>query len=409
MYNSSETPVRSEGGIGTQTPRARGVQVRGSDGRHRWIESALYQDGYVFAWYHAEDFVECPGRSLAVPSIGAMMSTDGIHFDDLGIIIDAPGEPSCSEGNIYFAGGHGDFTVVPDRNREYVYFFYTNYSGPVEAQGIAVARMGFEDRWSPTGRVWKFRAGEWNEPGLGGSADPVFPAQQSWTSERPLSYWGPSVHWNTALKQYVMLMSEAIDRQWNQGGIYISYAADLANPTSWMPARQLLWTEGWYPQVVGTGPGESGQIGGHHHGGGVLAVQIAVARVGAELFEDRSQALFRHRAIAQAIARALQAHDEAVANKLVFAHAFDVGDVLDARGRFSGGGDGRREQQDRHKIFHVVFHAGLRRLIARTCARAKSRPRALCEKCHGGVALGFFGRVGRSAKPAESAAKTAGR
>jgi hypothetical protein len=261
-YNSFENPVRSEGAGGTAFPRAKPVFIEGADRDFRWIEAALYSDGRVFAWYHAETPVSCPEHNLAYPSIGAMVSGDGVHFSNLGIVLSAPDEPDCSAGNIYFAGGHGDFSVVPDRDQQYVYFFYTNYGGPVEQQGIAVARMKFDDRLAPAGRVWKFRAGEWNEPGLGGVADPVFPAQRSWMSQQPLSYWGASVHFNTALGQYVLLMSEAIDAQWNQGGPFISFAADITNPTTWTAPQALPWIGGWYPQVVGSGQGESDSLAG---------------------------------------------------------------------------------------------------------------------------------------------------
>ena len=262
VYNSYENPVRSEGAGGSAFPRSKPVFIEGADGDFRWIESALYYNGHVYAWYHAETAIECPGHNLAYPSIGAMISDDGVHFTDLGIVLSAPDEPNCSAGNIYFAGGHGDFSVVLDRDQRYAYFFYTNYGGPVEQQGIAVARMSFEDRGAPVGQVWKFRAGGWTEPGVGGIADPIFPAQRSWMSGNPLSYWGASVHFNTALGQYVMLLSQAVDSDWNQGGPYISFAPDISNPLSWIPPLQMPWIPGWYPQVVGSADGGTDSLSG---------------------------------------------------------------------------------------------------------------------------------------------------
>lgn len=261
-YNSFEIPIRSEGGASSLSPRARAVQIQGASNRYRWIESVHSGGGYVFAWYHAEPATVCSGRTLATPVIGALVSEDGIHFDDLGIVLQAPAPPDCETRNIYFAGGLGDFSVVLDRTGQYFYFFYTNYGGPVEQQGIAVARMGVEDRWAPAGRVWKFHAGAWDEPGIRGIADPIFPVERSWNTDRPLAYWGPSVHWNTALQQYVVLMNQAIDSVWNQGGVYIGFSPDLANPLSWTTPVELMYAEGWYPQVMGSGPGETDSLAG---------------------------------------------------------------------------------------------------------------------------------------------------
>src|SRR5207247_10750632 len=75
------------------------------------------------------------------------ISKDGGHsFDDLGIILTSGDSPNCNAGNGYFAGGHGDFTVVVDPWRFYFYFYFTNYGG--SSQGIAGARLPFSDRKS---------------------------------------------------------------------------------------------------------------------------------------------------------------------------------------------------------------------------------------------------------------------
>ena len=102
-----------------------------------WIESAWRDDdGSIYAWYHHEPGGVCPNNSLTAPKIGALVSTDGgVTFTDLGIIL-ATGDPlNCDAENGFFAGGHGDFSVILDQDRRYFYFLFGNYSGPPEHQG----------------------------------------------------------------------------------------------------------------------------------------------------------------------------------------------------------------------------------------------------------------------------------
>lgn len=233
-----------------------------------WIESAwVDSDGTVFGWYHHEPGGVCPDSSLTAPRIGAVVSYDGGKtIKDLGIVLES-GEPvDCSARNGFFAGGHGDFSVIPDREGKYFYFFFTNYAGDVSTQGIVSARLAVEDRYKPAGRVFKYHEGEWDEPGIGGRVTPVFPARQSWMKSDADSYWGPSVSWNTHLGQYVMLLNRSCCREnWPQEGIYATFSKDLPDPASWKaPVRILSGREAgaYYPQAVGMGPGETDSVSG---------------------------------------------------------------------------------------------------------------------------------------------------
>jgi hypothetical protein len=102
------------------------------------------------------------------------------------------------------------------------------------------------------GKVQKWYQGAWQENGLNGKVTPVIPVRSSWYSAQPDTFWGPSVHWNRYLQQYVILMNHAVDPAWKQEGIYISLASDIANPASWGEPVRLLETSSWYPQVVGS-------------------------------------------------------------------------------------------------------------------------------------------------------------
>lgn len=68
-------------------------------------------------------------------------------------------------------------------------------------------------------------------------------------------FWGPSIHWNTHLERYVMLLNRARNDQFNTDGIYISYSPTLADPLQWSAPIELMDGGGWYPQVIGLEPG----------------------------------------------------------------------------------------------------------------------------------------------------------
>jgi len=185
----------------------------------RWIESVHQEpNGWLLGWYHNEPAGLCPGTHLTAPKIGATRSTDnGATWRDLGIVLEAPpGALNCATRNFYFAGGHGDFCIMADGGRRYLYFFFSTYVGGAADQGVAVARMRFADREQPVGKVWKWHAGKWKEPGLGGQATPIFTAAIDWHRADADAFWGPSVHWNSHLQQYVMLLNRAIDKDWTQ-------------------------------------------------------------------------------------------------------------------------------------------------------------------------------------------------
>jgi hypothetical protein len=270
IFNSAQWPLVSRGA--NQFLDFDDVSAVNLENMHQipiWLEAAwLDEDGLVWAWYHHEPVGLCPGSSLTAPWIGAMVSLDkGQSFIDLGPILTSPDPPNCAAANGYFASGHGDFSVIIDRNSEYFYFIFGNYGGDGSQQGIAIARMAVADRFAPAGTVWKYFNGEWSEPGLGGQVTPIFPARQPWQFANTDSFWGPSVHWNTYLQRYVMLMSHSCcGPGWPQAGIYVSYADDLANPQSWSTPKLLLdevgFGPGWYPQVLGTAFGETDTVAG---------------------------------------------------------------------------------------------------------------------------------------------------
>jgi hypothetical protein len=261
LFNSSDVPVRSEGTWAEDLGRTRAVLFDKYKGAKRWIESAwIDEDGTIYAWYHHEPGPVCGDGILTEPAIGALVSTDGGRFfTDLGLVLSSGYPTNCEARNGYFSGGHGDFSVILDRERQYFYFFFTNYGGPAEAHGVAVARMPFAHRANPAGQVQKYFQGSWSELGLGGRVTPVFQALQPWSSEYTDSFWGPSVHWNHALGRFVMLLNRSCcEAGWPQEGIYLAFAPDLSQPEWWSTPQRLMDGEpGWYPQLIGLGEADT--------------------------------------------------------------------------------------------------------------------------------------------------------
>jgi hypothetical protein len=265
LFNSEGSPFRSEGTDQFSLSATRGVTFLSRHPSPIWIEATLADDnGVLFAWYHHEPGGLCKGSDLTAPKIGALVSYDnGATFQDLGFILQSGDPVDCSAQNGYFAGGNGDFTVIADADHNYLYFLFSNYGGDVSSQGVAVARMAYSDRYWQQGAVWKYYNGDFTEVGLGGRVTPIFPASVSWMQQDTDAYWGPSVHWNTALQQYVMLLNHSCcSTGWPQEGIYVSSNPDLANPAGWSAPQRVLDGFGWYPQVIGEDPAGTDKIAG---------------------------------------------------------------------------------------------------------------------------------------------------
>lgn len=270
LYGSHGSPWLSVAANQFGPWETRTVSVPSADPSPKWMEAIWPEsDGVIWGWYHAEMVDLVPGSTLTAPKIGAAVSYDGGYtMNDLGFVLAArdPINPAAQNG--FFGGGHGDPSVILDRERKYFYFFFGNYGGPAETQGVCVARMALNDRGSPTGKVWKYYDGAWQEPGLGGRVTPIFPVRTAWGAADPDAFWGPAVHWNTHLNCYVMLLNHAAGGGWTQEGVYVSFSPDPSRPELWTEPRLILdksqiWYPGdFYPQVIGLGPGETDRIAG---------------------------------------------------------------------------------------------------------------------------------------------------
>lgn len=271
LFHSNGLPVVNTGSSQFSFDPGLPVSLPSSFPLPAWFESVWRDDdGTLLLWYHHEPQGLCSGNGLTAPIIGAAVSFDGGRsITDLGFILTSGDPLNCDAANGFFAGGHGDFSVILDRDRQFFYFLFSNYGGPSAQQGVAVARLAFQDRFHPAGALFKYFDGGWSEKGLGGAVTPIFPAVTPWESPNADSFWGPSIHFNTTLHSYIVLLNHACcDPGWPQEGIYISSNADLSHPENWMPPAQLLAAAdlpdgpGYYPQVLGLDPNTTDTLAG---------------------------------------------------------------------------------------------------------------------------------------------------
>ena len=244
-----------------------------------WMEAIVSDDVETwYGYYHNEwPASRCGREDRFVPRIGSARSTDrGRTWEDLGTVIQArQSSTACESTNKYVIGGVGDVSVMLDHEKNYLYFFYSQYQERQDSQGVAIARLQWADRDRPEGRMELWREGIWDSsrrrellPGLPGTerrmlewtynaATPLIAPTQAWHDgdDKVDAFWGPAVHWNTAIEQYVMLLNRAKDESYTQEGIYVSYAPRLDDPDLWTAPQKILNGGRWYPQVVGSATG----------------------------------------------------------------------------------------------------------------------------------------------------------
>ncbi|MBM3787495.1 MAG: hypothetical protein FJW30_24320 [Acidobacteria bacterium] len=269
VYNSDGNPLRSEGTNLNNLRNVRATHMVVGQISPWWVEATFRDDdGTLYAWYHHELWDICDsasgGKYLSTPMIGAAVSRDnGFTFRNLGIVLRARPELNCNAENGYFAGGHGDFSVLLDRDRKFFYFLFSNYTGSPSEQGVAVARMAYGDRAEPEGKVFKYHQQAWKSDGIEGPVTPIFPVRVPWESANADAFWGPSVHFNRELGEFVMLLNRACcEPGWPAEGIYVSTNPDLSDPGRWTEPEKVLNKGGWYPMTVGLSAGDTDKEAG---------------------------------------------------------------------------------------------------------------------------------------------------
>ena len=243
-----------------------------------WFESVIRDTEAWYGYYHNERAgVVCPGSDKVWPRIGAARSDDrGATWVDLGPILETPAASVvCGSANHYFVGaGAGDFSVRLDPDHEYAYIYYSQYAEAERQVGVAAARFAWADRDAPAGRVDVWADGAWVPPSFEAPAvdehgvetaaghwaypvaTPLLRSANTWDDGRAGVdvFWGPSIHWNTAIHTYVMLLNQAVGPRFEQGGIWMAFNDRLDDPGGWSTPVLLLKGGSWYPQVIGLDP-----------------------------------------------------------------------------------------------------------------------------------------------------------
>lgn len=255
-----------------------------------WFEALILDADSWYGFYHNErEDVVCPGSGKVWPRIGAARSDDrGVTWTDLGPVIETPvSAVGCTTNNHYFVGGVGDFSVMLGPARNYAYIYYSQYDEVGDRVGVSAARMAWADRDAPAGRVDIWNDGAWvppsevavtDEPSAEPAWDyplatPIFRSTNRWDDRRAGVdvFWGPSIHWNTALNTYVMLLNRAVSNTWEQGGVYVSFNDRLDAPDAWSAPALVTRGGSWYPQVIGLDP----TVGTDKYAGGVARFFMA--------------------------------------------------------------------------------------------------------------------------------------
>jgi hypothetical protein len=261
-------PALSSGTSLDRMQRVGDVSVEPHPGWGVWIESVIGDESSAwYGYYHHEIAAEiCNTPVRSILRISAVRSLDrGLTWQDLGPVLEGPPNGIiCTTPNAYVVGGVGDLTAMPDPGRQYLYLFFSQYSSDPEAQGVGVARLAWADRDEPGGKITVWREGAWVPTRPADASDGTSP-EWEYPAGTPLvrpskpwhggadadAFWGPSVHWNTYLQRYVMLLNRTRDERFNNEGLYVSFARTLDDPRGWSSPRKIMNGGGWYPQVAG--------------------------------------------------------------------------------------------------------------------------------------------------------------
>jgi len=222
-----------------------------------------------------------PQSPAAVCRIGIMKSVDGGHsWENKGIVLEdlqprmilKPFNTSKT-----FAGGVGDPSAIASGDHLFIFYGEYGYPGIYDStkydaktewagQCISIASIPLKDLDDPVGKVKR-----WNGNSFSAAYDdigkpvaslqiPIENGGGAASSPGGGFHWGPSVSWNTYLKQWVMLMGHVTGSSWKGSKIFISFNPnkDLGkgnNSQQWSKPKLLLDKPGhtiWYPSLQPT-------------------------------------------------------------------------------------------------------------------------------------------------------------
>ncbi|NLE46591.1 MAG: hypothetical protein GX620_17895, partial [Chloroflexi bacterium] len=194
----------------------------------------------LLMFYHGEDH-SCSQNEDPVAGIGLARSSDGgATWTRAGQVISSPELPS--DCNYTGFKGAGNPTVLVSGDGNYMLMYYVEWLSS-RPDSISLARAPIASDGMP-GAWFKYKDGEFTEPGLGGLSDPVI--------QRPSEKAGyagvPNVTYNTFLNLYLALVM-------GHDGFYYASSPDGVNWTTpkllWQVPALTVWKdlsngEDWY-------------------------------------------------------------------------------------------------------------------------------------------------------------------
>jgi hypothetical protein len=226
------------------------------------------EDAPLIAFYHAEDHQGMPYFppdymiSGYYARVGAAISYDqGKTWEKLGFVITSSKIKEWSLGEWHLDRGAGIPGLVMDKNGEYLYLFYSEFSR-VDGRGVQICLARAPVSPDPGGiplNPWKkFYNGDFSEPGLGGLDTPVISALHLNESYAFL----PSVTYSEELDQYIIVFNiycwkeDTDNTGLEYNGIYIAFSNDCINWTEpYMLIRDWSVTvrgrsAAWQPTII---------------------------------------------------------------------------------------------------------------------------------------------------------------
>jgi len=213
----------------------------------------------IYGFYHAEDQEGMPklaGGALAPPgfhaSIALATSDDGGHrWTKHGPILTSAKPKGWSNHPGQGATGVGIPGVVVDPSGEYLYLFYTDFTGAAgKGAQTCLARSRVRDGPPLPGTWQKYHEGSFSEPGIGGRETAVVSAHHLDEASATQAH----VTYSADLERYVMVITLNFWKEWlrNQGalrqpvhrsmpgfnsGIYLLFSDDLLY---WSEPRRMI-------------------------------------------------------------------------------------------------------------------------------------------------------------------------
>jgi hypothetical protein len=201
-------------------------------------------DGRLFAIYHAEDhegMEELPGGIPGFYAViaGAVSDDDGASWQKLGPLISS-NKPKDWAAYL----GQGDRGVATpslalDREGKYLYIYYDDHSRVVGGRVVfGVARAEFAGAPPGPGSWYKYRDGQFSEPGLGGLETPILHMVDA-----NADVLQPHVVYSDELECYLMVLGVLPVDEYvggaplSQGGMYLASSSDGIH---WSTPQQLL-------------------------------------------------------------------------------------------------------------------------------------------------------------------------